>query len=158
MMGREHGRLGVGAPIPLASLHSSLQLSLTQHSQLHAKARIAFGHAAFRMALADRGKHPTMSLTDHKMLFLLIRMAAASQELLQTGVDDEVTLAVAKNNLAAERMQAASTGPQHKRALADSLKHLDSLMTKVSLSSSPCPWQHAMGLQTSSHLHLRRLV
>ena len=58
------------------------------------------------------------------------------QELLQAGVDDEVTLAVAKNNLAAERMQAASTGPQQKKALADSLKHLDSLMAKVSFVTS----------------------
>ena len=58
------------------------------------------------------------------------------QELLQAGVDDEVTLAVAKNNLAAERMQAASTGPQQKKALADSLKHLDSLMAKVGCVSS----------------------
>ncbi|KAK9826948.1 hypothetical protein WJX74_001295 [Apatococcus lobatus] len=52
------------------------------------------------------------------------------EELLRAGVDDEVTLAVAKNNLAAERMQAASTGPQQKKALADSLKHLDTLMAK----------------------------
>ncbi|KAK9863884.1 hypothetical protein WJX84_011397 [Apatococcus fuscideae] len=52
------------------------------------------------------------------------------EELLQAGGDDDVTLAVAKNNLAADRMRVASTGPQQKRLLADSLKHLDSLMAK----------------------------
>ena len=61
------------------------------------------------------------------------------QELLQAGGDDDVTLAVAKNNLAADRMRVASTGPQQKRLLADSLKHLDSLMAKVSsVSAADC--------------------